>query len=70
MDYNFSNESSEDEDAQALFMGIQNKIPEEEVEGVVDLEAELVSVLEDLGEYERMYKKIKNSYDIILGEKQ
>ena len=32
-------ESSEDEDAEVLFMGIENKIPEEEVEGMVDIEA-------------------------------
>ena len=57
MDDNCSNESSEDEDVEVLFMGIQKKIPEEEVEGVVDLEAELVSDLEELGKYKRMYKK-------------
>ena len=57
MDDNCSNESSEDEDVGVLFMGIENKIPEEEVEGVVDLEVELVSALEELGKYKRMYKK-------------
>ena len=31
MDDNYSNEYSEDEDAEVLFMGIQNKIPEEEI---------------------------------------
>ena len=39
-------------------MGIQNKIFEE-VEGVVDLEAELVSALEELGKYKWIYKKSK-----------
>ena len=43
--------------AEVLFMEIENKTPEEEVEGVVDLEAELVSALEELGKYKRMYKK-------------
>ena len=57
MDDNCSNESSENEDVEVLFMGIQKKIPEEEVEGVVDLEAELVSALEELGKCKRMYKK-------------
>ena len=37
MDYNYSNESSEDEYDEVLFMGIERKIPEEEVEGVLDL---------------------------------
>ena len=47
MDDNCSNKSSEDEDVEFLFMGIENlKIPEEEVEGVVYIEAELVSTLE------------------------
>ena len=46
MDDNCSNESSEDEDVEVLFMGIENKIHEEEVEGVVDLDVELVSALE------------------------
>ena len=56
MDDNCSNESSEDEDVEVLFMGLENEIYEE-VEGVVDLEEELVSALEELGKYERMYKK-------------
>ena len=38
MDDNCSNESSEDEDVEVLFMGLENEISEEEVEGVVDLE--------------------------------
>ena len=37
MDDNCSNESSKDEDVELLFMGIENKIHEEKVEGVVDL---------------------------------
>ena len=41
-----SNDSSEDEEAKVLFMGIENKIYEEEVEVVVELEAELISALE------------------------
>ena len=41
-----SNYSSEDEEAKVLFMGIENKISEEEVEGVIDLEVELISSLE------------------------
>ena len=57
MDDSCSNESSEYEDVELLFMGIENKIPEEEVEGVVYLEEELVSALEELGKYKRMYKK-------------
>ena len=56
---NCPNESSEDEDVEFLFMGIESKIPKEEVEGVVDLEAELVSALQKLGKYKRMYKKQK-----------
>ena len=56
MDDNYSNEFSEDENTEVLFMGIENKIPEEEVEGVVDIEAELVSPHEELGMYKRMYK--------------
>ena len=56
MDENCSNESSEDEDVEVLFMGIDNKIPEE-VECVVDLEADFVNALEELGKYKRMYKK-------------
>ena len=55
-DDNCSNESSEDEDVEVLFMGLENKILEE-VEGVVDLEVEPVSALEELGKYKRMYKK-------------
>ena len=46
----YSKEDSEDEeigeDVEILFMGLENKIFEEEVEVVVDLEAELVSSLE------------------------
>ena len=57
MDDNYSNESSEDEDAEVMFMGVERKIPEDEVEGEVDIEAELVSALEELGKYKRMYKK-------------
>ena len=57
MDYNNSNESSEDEYVEVIFTGIQNIIPEEEVEGVVDLKAWLVSSIEELGKYKRMYKK-------------
>ena len=38
MDDNCSNEYSEDEEAEVLFMGIENKISEEEVEGVAYLE--------------------------------
>ena len=57
MDDNCSNECSEDENVEVLFMGIENKIPEDKVEGVVDLEAKLVSALEELGKYKRMYKK-------------
>ena len=53
MDDNCSNESSEDEDVEVLFIGVENNILEEEVEGVVDLEAELVSALEELGKYKR-----------------
>ena len=56
MDDNGWNEFSEDEYVEVLFMGLENKISEEEVEGVVDLEAELVSALEELGKYKRMYK--------------
>ena len=58
MDDNCSNESSEDEDVEVLFMGLENEIFEEEV-GVVDLEAELVSALEELGKHKRMYKNQK-----------
>ena len=47
MDDNCSNESSEDEDVEVLFMGLENEIYEEEVESVVDLEAKLVSALEE-----------------------
>ena len=57
IDDNCSNESSEEEDVEFLFMGVDNNIFEEEVEGVVDLEEELVSALEELGKYNRMYKK-------------
>ena len=63
MDDNCSNESPEDKDIEFLFMGIKNKIHEEEVEGVVELEEELVNALEELGKYKRMY--IKKSYDRI-----
>ena len=49
-----SNESSEDEEAEVLFMGIENKFAKEEVEGVVDLEAELASALEELMKYKKM----------------
>ena len=38
-------------------MGLESEISEEEIEGVVDIEAELVSALEQLGKYKRMYKK-------------
>ena len=57
MDDNCSNESSEDEDVEVLFMGLERKNLEDEVEGVVYLEEELVSALEELGKYKRMYKK-------------
>ena len=59
MDDNCSNESSEDEEAKVLFMGIENKITEEDVQGVIYLEAKLISALEELRKYERMYKKSK-----------
>ena len=52
------NDSSEDEDVEVIFIGIDNKVLEG-VEGMVDLEAELVSSLEELGKYKRMYKKLK-----------
>ena len=35
-------------------MGMKNKISEEEVEGVVDLEVELISALEELRKYKKM----------------
>ena len=38
-------------------MGIENKIPEEEVEGVVYLESKLINAHEELEKYKRMYKK-------------
>ena len=56
MDDNCSSESSKDEDVELLFMGIENIIPEEEVEAVVDLEVKLTSALEELWKYKRMYK--------------
>ena len=68
MDDNCSNESSEDEDVEVLFMGLENRISKEEVEDVVDLEAELVSALEELGKYKRMYKKLKKSYEKFEGK--
>ena len=59
MDDSCSNESSEDEEALVLFMEIDNKIPEEEIEGVVGLEAELINALEESRKYKRVYTKIK-----------
>ena len=53
------------EDFEVLFMVLENKIYEEEIEGLVDIELELVSALEELGKYKMMYKKLKNSYDRI-----
>ena len=54
----YSKEDSEDdeisEDVEVLFMGLESEIPEEEIEDVVDLEAELINELE---KYKRMYKK-------------
>ena len=57
MDDNFSNESSEDENVYVLFIGVENKILEDEVEGVVDLESELISAIEGLGKYKWMCQK-------------
>ena len=45
-------------------MGIKNKIPEEEVEGVVYLEQELVSAIEELWKYKGMYCKNKKNKKI------
>ena len=57
----YSKEYSEDEeiskDAEILFMGLENEIPEEEIEDVVDLEEELINSHEELEKYKRMYKK-------------
>ena len=46
MDDSCSDESSEDEHIEVLFMGIKSENPEEESEGVVYLEVELISSLE------------------------
>ena len=59
MDDSCSSKYSEGEDVELLLMGIENIIPAEEVEGVVDLEAELVSALEELRKYKRMSKNSK-----------
>ena len=56
MDDSFSDESSEDEEAEVIFMGIESENSENESEGVVDLEAKLISALEELGKYKRMHK--------------
>ena len=60
MDDSCSNESSEDEETEFLFMGIKTENLEEESEEVVDLEAELIISLEELRRYKRMYKQLKN----------
>ena len=39
MDDSFLDESSEDEEAKVLFMGIESRNLEEESEGLIDLEA-------------------------------
>ena len=52
----YNNESSE-AFVEVLFMGVENKVFEEEVEGMVDIEAELISSFEELRKYKRMYKK-------------
>ena len=44
-------------------MGFERKIPEEEIEYVVDLEAELINDHEELDKCKRMYQK--KSHDII-----
>ena len=49
----YSKEDGEDEEIseyhEVLFMGFESEILEEEVEGLLDLEVELVSALEELG---------------------
>ena len=45
MDDSCLDEYSEDEEVEVLFMGIERKNPEQESEGVVDLEEELISAL-------------------------
>ena len=42
------NSKEDSEDVEVLFMGLERKISEEKIEGVVDLEAEPVSSLKEL----------------------
>ena len=46
MDDNFLDDSSKDEEVEVLFMGIESENPKNELEGVVELEAELLSAIE------------------------
>ena len=54
MDDRCSDEFIEDEETRVIFMGIKSENPEEELKGVVDLEVELISSLEELRKYKRM----------------
>ena len=40
-------------------MGIESENPENESEGVVDLEVEIINALEELRKYKRLYKQLK-----------
>ena len=56
-------ESSEDEETKILFMGIETQDDESDVEGEVDLKAELISALEEL---RKSKMKNKESNQIII----
>ena len=59
----YSKEDIEDEEVseyvEVLFMGLESEISEEKIKGVVDLKVELGNDIQELGKYNRMYKKPK-----------
>ena len=54
-------ETSDDEETKILFMGIETQAPEDEsnVEGEVDLKAELISALEKLRKSKKKNKQLR-----------
>ena len=57
----YSKEDKEDEaiseDVEVLFMGLEKEIPKEEIEYVIDIEADLINSHGELEKYKNMYKK-------------
>ena len=63
-------DSCSDEEAKIIFMGIEGENPKKESEGVVDLESELISDLEELRKYKKMHNQLKMKVAEVEKKKQ